>query len=67
MVDLLAASDVVTREEISKGKPAKRSVKSTAAFKPAEAVTLPFQVPQVMLKTAVTPRYAIGQRGGHAI
>ena len=62
MVDLLTASGVVTREEISIGKPAKRSVKSTQAFKPAEAVTLPFQVPQVMLKTAVTTRYAIGQR-----
>jgi nitrile hydratase len=62
MVDLLVAGGVVTREEISIGKPARRSVKSTAAFKPAESAMLPFQVPQVMLKTAVAPRYAIGQR-----
>jgi nitrile hydratase len=62
MVELLAASGLVTREEITTGKPAKGSVKSVPALKPAEAAVLPFRPPQVMLKTAVKPRYLIGQR-----
>jgi len=62
MVELFAASGLVTREEITTGKPAKGSVKSLPALKPAEAAVLPFRLPQVMLKTAVQPRYLIGQR-----
>ena len=62
VVASLVAGGVVTREEIASSKPAKRSAKSVPTLKPAEAAMLPFRVPQVMFKTAATPRYAIGQQ-----
>ena len=60
--EMIVAAGLVTREEIASGKPAKGSAKSVPPLKPAEAAMLPFRVSPVMLKTAVTPRYAIGQR-----
>jgi nitrile hydratase len=62
VVELLAASGLVTRKEIASCKPAKGCAKSVPMLKPAEAAMLPFRLPRVMLKTAATPRYAVGQR-----
>ena len=61
-VENFVAMGLVTREEIATGKPAKGSVKSVPALKATEAAKFPLQVPQAMLKTKVTPRYAAGQR-----
>jgi len=62
LVERMISSSLVTREEIESGKPGKGSVKGFPALKPAEAATLPFRVPPVMLSVAVTPRFTIGQR-----
>jgi nitrile hydratase subunit beta len=62
VVELFVASGLMTREEIATGKRAKGSVKSVPPLKPAEAALLPFQLPRVMLKVAVQPRYMIGQQ-----
>jgi nitrile hydratase subunit beta len=62
LVELLAASGVVTREEIAAGKAAKGSRKFVPMLKPGDAAMVPFRIPQVMLKTAASPRYQIGQR-----
>ena len=61
VVELLVAGGVVTRKEIATGK-AENSDNSGAAIGPDRAVTVPFRIPQVMLKTSVPPRYASGQR-----
>jgi nitrile hydratase len=62
VVESLVAGGLVTREEITSSKPAKGAAKSVPMLKPTEAAMLPFRLPQVILKTAATPRYAIGQR-----
>jgi len=62
VVELSVAGGLVTREEVETGKPARGSAKSVPPLGPAQAAKLPFQVPQVMLKTAVAPRYATGQK-----
>jgi len=61
VVELLDQNGVATREEIASGKPAKGSVKSVSALKPAEAARLPFRVPQVILKVDMPQRFAAGQ------
>jgi nitrile hydratase len=60
VIELLSASGLVNGEEIATGKP--DLARSEPALKAAEAVAFPFRVPQVMLNTAVTPRYRIGER-----
>jgi len=62
VVELSVAGGLVTRAEVETGKPARGSAKSVPPLGPAQAAKLPFQVPQVMLKTAVAPRYATGQK-----
>lgn len=56
------ASGLVTRAEIESGKPAKGSVKATAALKPADASTLSLRVSGAMLKVEVAPRFKAGER-----
>jgi nitrile hydratase len=61
VVELLVQNRVATREEIASGKPAKGSVTSVPALKPAEAGSFPFRVPQVMLKVDVPRRFTAGR------
>ncbi len=62
VVELFAASGLMTREEIATGKPAKGSAKSVPALKPAEAAMLPLRRRQLIVNPAVEPRYLVGQR-----
>jgi nitrile hydratase len=61
LLELLSAGGLISGEEVATGKPALTSARSEPALKAAEAAAFPFRVPQVMLNTAVTPRYRIGQ------
>lgn len=61
LVQMFIAGGLATRDEILTGKPAHGSVKSVPALQPAEAALVPFRV-KTMLKTAMKPRYSIGQQ-----
>jgi len=61
VVEQLLDSNVVTREEIASGKPAKGSAKATPALDAADAATLSFRVPPAMLRVEVAPRFQAGQ------
>lgn len=62
LIEQLVASGLATRAEIGSGKPAKGSVKTIPALKPADAATLSFRVSGAMLKAKVAPRFKAGQR-----
>lgn len=62
VVWMLIEHGVVTPEEISSGKPAAGSLKSSVAVTAEEAVKVPFRVPHGMLNVDVPQRFAAGQK-----
>ena len=62
LVERLLASGLVTRQEIESGKPAKGSVKSVPALRPAEAATISFRTAPAVAHPEVRPRFFAGDR-----